>query len=153
MKNTEKKSKSNKKLANINTKKFILTCIAIFLIIILFFLLYYFISNNIRNNNYELSLISFADKNKNTIFSIDKIVFFSSSDSKNKSSSKTNFTIENLYAYTDIALFINNNSDEDTLENTLKEVTINNINFTKSPTIRKSKIILQKLKFFCKQYY
>ena len=153
MKNTEKKSKSNKKLANINTKKFILTCIAIFLIIILFFLLYYFISNNIRNNNYELSLISFADKNKNTIFSIDKIVFFSSSDSKNKSSSRTNFTIENLYAYTDIALFINNNSDEDTLENTLKEVTINNINFTKSPTIRKSKIILQKLKFFCKQYY
>ena len=91
-----------------------------------------------NQKNYENSIISFAEKNTNTIFSIDKIVFFSSSDSKNKSSSKTNFTIENLYAYTDIALFINNHSEENTMENTLKEVTINNINFTTLPTARQS---------------
>ena len=142
MKNNKKTAKSNKKLAKIDTKKFILSCVAIFLIIILCFLLYYFISNNIKNNNYEHSIISFAEKNKNKVFSIDEIVFFSSSDSKNKASSKTNFTIENLYAYTDIALFINNNSNENNLENTLKEVSIDNISFTKSPTMRKSKIIL-----------
>ena len=136
--NAKSKQKSDPKLS----KKIILTILAIFLIIVLCFLLYYFISNNIKKNNYENSVLSFAKKNEDTIFSIDRIVFFSSSDSKNKTSSSTNFTIENLYAYTDIALFINNHSDENTLENTLKEVSINNINFTKLPTIRKSKIIL-----------
>lgn len=133
-----KNKKTNNKFKNIDTKKFILTCIVIFLIIVFSFLLYYLISNVINQKNYENSIISFAEKNTNTIFSIDKIVFFSSSDSKNKSSSKTNFTIENLYAYTDIALFINNHSEENTMENTLKEVTINNINFTTLPTARKS---------------
>ena len=133
-----KNKKINNKFKNIDTKKFILTCIVIFLIIVFSFLLYYLISNVINQKNYENSIISFAEKNTNTIFSIDKIVFFSSSDSKNKSSSKTNFTIENLYAYTDIALFINNHSEENTMENTLKEVTINNINFTTLPTARQS---------------
>lgn len=138
MKNKKSNTKKNETLEKIDTKKFILLCIAIFLIIILCFLLYYFISTSMRKNNYENSLLSFAEKNENTIFSIDRIVFFSSSDSKNKSSSRTNFTIENLYAFTDIALFINNHSDENTLENTLKDVRINNINFTKLPTSRKS---------------
>ena len=138
MKNKKSNTKKNERLEKIDTKKFILLCIAIFLIIILCFLLYYFISTSMRKNNYENSLLSFAEKNENTIFSIDRIVFFSSSDSKNKSSSRTNFTIENLYAFTDIALFINNHSDENTLENTLKDVRINNINFTKLPTSRKS---------------
>ena len=138
MKNKKSNTKKTERLETIDTKKFILLCIAIFLIIILCFLLYYFISTSMRKNNYENSLLSFAEKNENTIFSIDRIVFFSSSDSKNKSSSRTNFTIENLYTFTDIALFINNHSDENTLENTLKEVRINNINFTKLPTSRKS---------------
>ena len=138
MKNKKSNTKKNETLEKIDTKKFILLCIAIFLIIILCFLLYYFISTSMRKNNYENSLLSFAEKNENTIFSIDRIVFFSSSDSKNKSSSRTNFTIENLYAFTDIALFINNHYDENTLENTLKDVRINNINFTKLPTSRKS---------------
>lgn len=138
MKKEKIKKKSNEKLKKIDTKKFVLTCIVIFLIIILCFLLYYLISNNIKKNNYENSIVSFAKKNTNTIFSIDRIVFFSSSDSKNKSSSRTNFTIENLYAYTDMALFINNHSDENTLENTLKELSINNINFTTLPTARRS---------------
>ena len=56
--------------------------------------------------NDQMNLV-YEDRNKNkeTIFSIDKIIFFSSCDSKNKNTSKTNLTIENLYAYTDIAIF------------------------------------------------
>lgn len=54
---------------------------------------------------FENSVVDFKNKNENVIFSINKIVFFSSSDSKNKTNSTTNFTIENLYAYTDIAFF------------------------------------------------
>ena len=46
-----------------------------------------------------------------------------------------NFTIENLYTYTDIALFINNNSDTYTMENTLKSLKIENIKINNLPKI------------------
>ena len=111
------KNKLNEKI-----KKIILTIIVIILIIILGILSKQFVQKQIANK-----VLDFANKNQTTIFSIDKIVLFSSCDSKNKTSSQTNFTIENLYAYTDMAIFINNNSDEHTLENTLKSLKISNI--------------------------
>ena len=40
-----------------------------------------------------------------------------------------------MYTYTDIALFIDNNSDENTLKNTLKSAKICNIKFTKEPIL------------------
>ena len=81
-------------------------------------------------------------KNQKTVFEVNKIVFFSNCDAKNKTSSSTNFTIENLYQYTDMAIFINNHStDEKTSENTLKKVSINNIKFNKMPELRRAKII------------
>ena len=81
------------------------------------------------------SLINFSKNNENTIFSINKVVFFSSADSKLKTGSVSNFTIENLYTYTDIALFINNNSDTYTMENTLKSLKIENIKINNLPKI------------------
>ena len=72
MKNKKSNTKKTERLEKIDTKKFILLCIAIFLIIILCFLLYYFISTSMRKNNYENSLLSFAEKNENTIFSTSK---------------------------------------------------------------------------------
>src|SRR5699024_6208760 len=92
-------------------------------------------------------------KNKETIFSINKVVFFSSSDSKNKSSSKTNFTIENLYTYTDIALFINNNSDENTAENTIKSLKISNIKFSKTPTLGEPGLYFKSINDFAKSEF
>ena len=109
--------------------------------------------------------ISFANKNKETIFSIDKIVFFSSCDSKNKTSSQTNFTIENLYSYTDIALFINNKvekvendnlkeenktEEQNTAENTLKKVKITNIKFTKKPQLGTGNLYYKNVNNFAK---
>lgn len=114
-------------------KKLIYIISIISLIFILTFILQKTYDKLLQEKKFENSVISFAENNKETIFSIDKIVFFSGSDSKNKSSSLTNFTIENLYTYTDIALFIDNNSEENTLKNTLKNVKITDIKFTKEP--------------------
>ena len=109
--------------------------------------------------------ISFANKNKETIFSIDRIVFFSSCDSKNKTSSQTNFTIENLYSYTDIALFINNKAEKDeksnlyeeneteeqnTAENTLKKVRITNIKLTQEPKLGTGNLYYKNVNNFAK---
>ena len=119
-----KEKSKNKVIKNI-----IQICITIILIIALIIISKNIYNKLLQKKNFEESIISFGEKNKKTIFTINKIIYFSSSDSKNKTSSRTNFTIQNLYTYTDIALFIDNNSEENTLENTLKKVKINNIEF------------------------
>lgn len=140
------KEKNKKKLI----KRIVYIIIIIILIIILVFLCRKTYNNLLHKKTFENSIISFAEKNKETIFTINKIVFFSSCDSKNKTSSKTNFTIENLYAYTDIALFIDNNSEENTIENTLKNVKISNIIFTKEPTVGKPNLYYKSVENFAK---
>ena len=139
------KNKLNEKI-----KKIILTIIVIILIIILGILSEQFVQKQIAKKSFENKVLDFANKNQTTIFSIDKIVLFSSCDSKNKTSSQTNFTIENLYAYTDIAIFINNNSDEHTLENTLKSLKISNIKITQNQNIGQPNLYYKSINDFAK---
>jgi hypothetical protein len=135
-------------------KKLIKNIIVIFIIFILLIILYFLFNNFyiklINNKEFENSIISFTEKNQKTIFSINKIIFFSSSDSKNKLGSTTNFTIENLYTYTDIALFINNNSEENSEENILKSVKITNIKFTKEAKCGKANLYYKSVNDFAK---
>lgn len=143
----QEKRNENKKVL---VKKFVSIGIIIILLIILIFLFQKVYDNLLHKKSFENSIISFANKNKETIFSINKVVFFSSSDSKNKPNSSTNFTIENLYTYTDIALFIDNNSEENTLENTLKSVKISNVKFTKESKIGQPSIYYKSINNFAK---
>lgn len=138
---------SNKKTI---IKKIFLSIITIILIIILIFLFKGVLKKHNTKKFFENSILSFAEKNEKIIFSINKIIFFSSSDSKNKSSSISNFTIENLYTYTDIALFIDNNSEENTLENTLKKVKIDNIKITQAPTVGEPNLYYKSINNFAK---
>ena len=131
-------------------KKIILIIILFILIISLITLYKNVQSNLISRKEFEKSTISFAKVNAENKFSIDKIVLFSSSDCKNKTSSNSNFTIENLYAYTDIAIFINNNSEKNTLENTLKNVKIKNIKFTSQPQEGNAGLYYKSVKEFAK---
>ena len=140
------KEKDKRKLI----RDILITIITIILIVIFIFLAKNAYEKLVCCKNFESSIISFSKNNEKKIFSIDKVVLFSSSDSKNKSSSATNFTIENLYSFTDIALFINNNSEENTLENTLKSVKINNIKFTKEPLLGTSSLYYKNLDNFAK---
>ena len=98
-------------------KKSLIICIFVSLFIILAILLYNLFNMFYKKTVFENDVLAFWNKNQKTIFSINKCVFFTSCNAKNKTSSNTNFTIENLYQYTDIALFINNNSEENNLEN------------------------------------
>lgn len=131
-------------------RKYVLILITLFLCIILALLLISIY--NIQKIKYSFlnDVLSFAQKNEKVVFSINKCIFFSSSDSKNKTSSLTNFTLENLYQYTDIALFINNNSDTNSLENTLKKVKINNINYNVMPSIGNPSLYYKNLNNFAK---
>ncbi len=127
-----------------------LTILIIFAILLLIFTISKYLPILNTKNNFEKQILSFANKNNKTTFSINEITLFSSCDVKNKLSGKSNFTIENLYAYTDIAIFINKNSNESTLENTLKDVTIKNISIDEPAQEGQAKIYYKNLNQFAK---
>lgn len=133
-----------------NKKKTILTIITILLLLIVFFLTYIVSKKYILKNEFEKSVLPFAEKNQSTIFEIKKIMLFSSSDAKNKNISASNYTIENLYQYTDIALFISTPLEEKNLENTLKKVSIENINYTTKPALGEPKLYFKSINNFSK---
>lgn len=148
IKSTEKKKKSNFK--NLDKKKFILTIITVILFIIVLILCYLLLYKYVLKRNLENSALDFSDKNQGTIFEINNVTFFSSCDAKNKSASSSNFTLENLYQYTDMAFFITSPKEEKNLENTLKSVYIDNINFTKLPTLGTPSLYYKNIYNFAK---
>ena len=95
-------------MKNIKKAKFILTLITILLIFIVIFLAVLVFQKYVLKKNFEDTILNFASKNQNTIFTIDSITLFSSADAAYKTNTANNFTIENLYQYTDIALFLKN---------------------------------------------
>ena len=65
------------------------------------------------------------DFQTNSPFSINKIVYFSSANCNSKINPNSSFTISDLYQYTDIAIFINNNADGNfDASNTLKNLSL-----------------------------
>ena len=127
--------------------KIILTIILLFIVI---FLAYLVFRKYVLKRNFEDDILSFADKNQSTVFTIDNITLFSSADAGYKTNTANNFTIQNLYQYTDIALFIRNTSNEDTLENTFKKVTIENIQFSNPPKLGEPQLYFKSINNFAK---
>ena len=97
---------------------------------------------------FENETMDFANKNENVVFSINKCVYFSNCNAINKTNSNTSFLIENLYQYTDIAIFINNNSSTNNLENTLKNVKICNLQYIQKPEIGEQNIYYKNINSF-----
>ena len=137
------------KISKEKKKIFILALSLTFSVIILIFLSA-FLFQSFSSKKCLDSYINFAEKNKKTIFSINKCTLFSSADTKNKTGSISNFTIENMYQFTDMAFYINNNSDEYTMENTLKSVSISNIQYIKKPSIGECALYYKNFNNFAK---
>lgn len=128
-------------------KKIIIILLLILINITIVFLLF----NRYRiKKNLEDTVLPFALKNENSIFKINKITLFSSCNAKNKNATSSNFTIENLYQYTDIAIFIKNISEEKTPENTLRKVWINNIRYNTKPEIGDVNLYYKNINNFAK---
>lgn len=146
-KDKSKKKNTDTKLRN---KKIILTITAVILFLIVIFLGYLVFRKYILKKNFEDDILGFANKNQSTIFTINNITLFSSADAGYKTNTANNFTIQNLYQYTDIAIFIRNTASENTLENTLKKVTVDNISFTTKPNLGEPKLYFKSLNNFAK---
>ena len=96
------------------------------------------------------SFIRFQQENLDTIFSIDKITYFSSCNAKGDTNSNSSFTISDLYQYTDIAIFLNPNSETLTSINTLKSVTISDLEYDLKPSLGTQNLYYKSISEFAK---
>lgn len=103
------------------------------------------------NFTYSIFLNKLSVENyfkNNIVFSINKIALFSSANADANINTNNTTTISNLFQYTDIAIFIDNNSSEYTLENTLKSVKIEDIKFNTLPKSGNVKLYYKDLNSF-----
>lgn len=73
----------------------------------------------------------YAEYNRNTIFSINKIYMFSSANATNNTTNKALWNL-NLHQFTDLGLYINCASTRDEDESTIKKLYITNVKFSDS---------------------
>lgn len=138
-------------------KTLIITILLIIFTILLIVLGLLFIKNLENKKNRVDSYIEFANENNKSIFSIDKITYFSNCSANISTNTNSSFTISDLYQYTDIAIFINNHTEEFdgkyTAENTLKSVTLNNINISLKPNHGTPSLYYKNINDFAKSSF
>lgn len=118
-------------------KKYIFYAILVLLTLLLFFLI--FLSFKLFTQNFKSTkaMKNALNMNISSPFSVNKIVYFSSANAKSEINANSSFTISDLYQYTDIAIFLNNNANDGNYDakNTLKSVSLSNISFNLKPSI------------------
>lgn len=114
----------------IKNEKFIISILIVLLCISLY-IYHYIINKRTLRENYTKEIVNIDEENESPIFSIDKIMIYSSADAIDNTNEKN---LQNLSVcqYTDIAIYINNKNSikETTAENTINELYIDNINIS-----------------------
>ena len=128
----------------------ILTFFMVTLLIVLGYFAYQTIQGRNNSNAFYYSNLEITEGDFEHIFSIDKITYFSSCNAKAETNTNSAFKISNLYQFTDIAIFINNNSNEFNSKNTLKSVELTDFKYETTPTIGKQSIYYKNLNDFAK---
>lgn len=124
--------------------------ISLILSLILIILVSFFYFSYSSKKKFENWILLKTDQESNSIFSINNITFFSSCNANSVVNANSSITIKDLYQFTDIAIYINNNSNEKNynLRNTLKEVWIENISFATPPSSGTPSLYYQTLNNF-----
>lgn len=125
-------SRTRKKRKKINTnKQIIFLIISLISVITLFLLINFIYTKHKTKTNFESDLLSSNDYSD--IFSIDKIILYSSANATSNETSRNLWNI-NVYQFTDMAIYLNNNSESSlSSKNTIKELYIDNIKYSPLP--------------------
>ncbi len=124
-------------------KKALYILIYISLVVLLLFL-----SNYVYTSFLNKLFVENSNEKVKEVFTIDKIVCFSSCSADSVLNSNNTTTINNLLQYTDIAIFIDTPNKNLTMENTLKSVSIKGLSFNTSPNIGVPKLYYKNLNNF-----
>ena len=135
-------------------KSFLTLLILLFLVFILIFLTNIVYASYLNKTSFENSVEKISSNNDKEVFSINKIVYFSSAGATTNVNNGS-LNIKNLFQYTDIAIYINNNSNNQnySLENTLKSVYIDNINYNKTPDVGNTELYYKNINNFAKDIF
>lgn len=126
--------------------------ISLVLLIILILMLHFTISVRLMNKRLDDERSSIYKLNSKTVFSIDKIVLYSSANAIENAEKRAVWNI-NPYQFTDIAIYINNRKDEYfDYENTIKELYIDNVKFS-GPQIGFPSLYYKNINDFGKSIY
>lgn len=110
-------------------KIYVKLVLTVVLLVVCISMTFNIIKINSINKEFSESISAMSRLNSKTVFSIDRIYLYSSADATSKETNKPIWDLD-VYQFTDIALYINNRDEEDlTYENTIKELTIDNIKF------------------------
>lgn len=125
-------SRTRKKRKKINTnKQIIFLIISLISVITLFLLINFIYTKHKTKTNFESDLLSSNDYSDT--FSVDKIVLYSSANATSNETSRNLWNI-NVYQFTDMAIYLNNNSESSlSSKNTIKELYIDNIKYSPLP--------------------
>lgn len=108
---------------------FVVLMISLFVIFLLYYVFVF--SKIIAKNQFANQMIEISDKNENPIFTVQKVLLYSSATSIDKSEDRT---LKNMSVcqFTDLSIYLDNLStvSELTNENTIKELYIDNIKLT-----------------------
>ena len=135
---------------NNKIKKIIFLVVFIFLLFILVLLTHIVFSPLLNKLFFENYILNISTENINHVFTIDRIVLFIFFSSETTINSNNTTTINNLNQFTDIAIFINNENEDYTLENTLKSVSIKGISFNTTPNLGTPNLYYKGLQDFAK---
>lgn len=124
---TRKRNKIN--LKNLNKKSLKLILILALSILALIFIYSYFLKNLFIKNNFESEYTNISNLNEETIFSLNKLVIFSSATAEAKGLSNTVWNLD-ISQYSDIGIYLNNIPNDTSEKNNIKELYIDNISIS-----------------------
>ncbi len=121
----------------------------ILLICILIFVFYHAIFAKYRNKKkLEKDTISFSESIKNSPFSVSKIIFYSSAYGENQNTTfQQNSWILNILQYSDIAIYLEHTGESLNALNTVKKLSLENIQLSPSKLGTPSLYYLDSLNF------
>ena len=122
-----------KKTTKTSYKELLFIIVLLFIAILIFIAFIAIFKQKLDKLNFENEILSIAEANSKTTFFIDKIFLYSNSNAITNETNKPLWNL-NIYQYTDIAIYLNNNSNEGlTSENTLQQLYIDNIKYSVTP--------------------
>lgn len=124
---SRKRNKIN--LKNLNKKSLKLILILAISILALIFIYSYFLKNLFIKNNFESEYANISNLNEETVFSLNKLVIFSSATAEAKGLSNTVWNLD-ISQYSDIGIYLNNIPNDTSEKNNIKEFYINNISIS-----------------------
>ena len=107
--------------------KFVLPILLIVILAILYIDGKFIFLKKIQINRCVKDMIAISDANKVPVFKVSKIIKYSSADAVDNTVEQ-NLQDLSIYQYSDIAIYIDNLSDELTEENSIKELYLDNFN-------------------------